>query len=110
MITGLALPTLALMALAFALPHGLLRWMPETGRGLVLNGLLSGLVLVAVAAGYFLWAYAHAAPAMLRVFGARPGASAGYFLRLGLQSAVIWGPVLVLTVSYLPRRWKEGVW
>lgn len=110
MTTGLLIPALALMAAAFGLPHLLLRAMPESGRGLVLNGAVCAVVMVGLAAGYFLWAYAQAAPAVLKVFGERPGASLGYFLRLGAQSAVIWGPVLVLTVSYLPRRWREAVW
>ena len=110
MIAGLALPVLALIALAVAVPHALLRLMPESGWGLVLNAALSGAVLTGLAAAYFAWAYARSSPAVLDLFGARPGAAADYLLGLGLKAGLVWGPVLVLAVSYLPRRWRGREW
>ena len=46
----------------------------------------------------------------LDAIGFAPGETLGYFLRLGLSSGLIWGPVLVLVVSTSPRRWQENVW
>lgn len=110
MITGVALPVLALAALAIAVPRLLEHLVPETMGGLILNGAVSAAILTALATAYFVWSYARQDTRILDLIGIAPGESLLYFLRLGLGSALIWGPVLVLTISTAPRRWKENVW
>jgi hypothetical protein len=38
------------------------------------------------------------------------GAFLLHFLRLGLISSLLWGPIMLLAVASLPKRWKEEVW
>ena len=33
-----------------------------------------------------------------------------HFLRLGLVSALVWAPIMILSVAGLPRHWKEETW
>ena len=101
---------LALIALAILLPFLLARFTPETLGGLVLTGLLSAILLTLAAAAYFFLSYLNANTAILELAGVAPRSTLLYFLELGLGSALIWAPVLVLAISYLPRRWKENVW
>ena len=41
-----------------------------------------------------------------------PGLASGlvHFARLGLISALIWGPILILSVARLPKYWVEETW
>ncbi len=110
MITGVLLPAFGLVLCAIAIPIGLERWVPESVAGMIVNGVISAAGLTGLAAGYFLWAYARQDTRLLEAVGFAPGETLGYFLRLGLSSALIWGPVMVLTLSTSPRRWKENVW
>jgi hypothetical protein len=34
----------------------------------------------------------------------------GHFAVLSLRSALIWGPVMVLSLANLPRGWREAEW
>lgn len=110
MILHVALPLIALIAIAAALPHLLLRRMPETFPGVILNALICALILTLLAAAYFFAAYLARNTAILDLVGISPGSTLLYFLRLGLGSALVWGPVLVLSVSYTPSRWKDNRW
>ena len=110
MITGVLIPVAALVLVAIYLPRLLARVTPESLAGLIVNGALSAVALTMLAAAYFLWSYARQDTRLLDLIGFAPGETLGHFLRLGLGSALIWGPVLVLSVSTLPRRWKENVW
>lgn len=110
MILGVLLPVAALIAAAILVPRGLERAMPESLQGLILNGVISAAVLTVMAAGYFFLAYLWRSTAILDLAGIAPASTLGHFLRLGLGSAIIWAPVLVLAVSTAPKRWKEAVW
>lgn len=110
MILAIALPIFLLMALAAALPHLLLRLFPETFAGVLLNAAVCALLLTAIAAGYFFASYLARSTALLDLAGIAPAETVLHFLKLGLGAGLVWGPVLVLSVSYTPSRWKENVW
>lgn len=110
MILHVALPVAVLMALAAALPHLLLRVVPETFAGILLNVGMSAGLLTLIAATYFFVSYLTHNSAILDLAGIAPAATLAHFLRLGLGAGLVWGPVLVLSVSYTPARWKENVW
>ena len=110
MIVGVLLPALGLILCAVLVPVILERWVAESVGGMIVNGVVSAAILTALAAGYFLWAYGRQDMRFLDAIGFAPGETLGYFLRLGLSSGLIWGPVLVLVISTSPRRWKENVW
>ena len=109
---SLVLSALGFVALAIAVPYGFGRILPEGGLWLGVNFALSFAVLLGLACLYFVLAYAGrlgGVDAVLGRFSAVPG-SWWLFVRLGLMSALIWLPVLVLAVAGEPRRWKEKVW
>ena len=98
------------MLCAVAIPIGLERWVAESVGGMILNGFVTASIMVLLATGYFLWAYGRQDTRLLDAIGFAPGETLGYFLRLGLSSGLIWGPVMLLTISMSPRRWKENEW
>ena len=68
-----------------------------------MNGLLSTFVMTAVAGAGFVWLYGAAGGAVWR-------AAPGHVAILALRSALVWSPVLVLSLANLPRGWKTAVW
>ncbi|MEO1637652.1 MAG: hypothetical protein AAFU41_00220 [Pseudomonadota bacterium] len=106
----LILPALILGALGFVVPRLFALALPEGVPPLMLNALLSTLTLFVLAALTFLALYLwQGAPwAELSVQGW--AANLGFFGRLGLIAAIIWAPVMVLSLAGLPKKWKEAVW
>ncbi len=107
---GLVLPALVLGVLGWLVPRLLGRVWPEGVGPLMLLAFVSTLVLLALAAGFFLLLYTWQGAPLAALL--EPGAAAGlgHFLRLGLLSALVWAPVMVLSVAGLPQRWKEKTW
>lgn len=107
---GLLLPALALGVLGWLVPRLLARVWPEGVGPLLALALVSTLVLLALAAGIFLLLYAWQGAPVAALF--EPGLAVGvvHFLRLGLLSALVWAPVMILSVAGLPARWTEERW
>ena len=110
MILHVALPVIALIVIAALLPALIERWVPETIGGMALNAGLSAVGLTLISAGYFLISYLQQSTEILDLVGVAPASGVGHFLKLGLAAGLIWGPVMVLVISFAPRRWKENVW
>lgn len=108
MITGLLLPTLALMALAVLIPRSIERWTPETLFGLALTAFLGAIALWLCSGLLFALLYNWQDPRVLDLLGQSRGAA--HLATLGLKAAIIWAPMLLLTVITAPRRWKTNVW
>ena len=97
---GTLLP-LALLAAGGALvPLALYRLHGPSLFPLVLNLLVSALLLVVAGSALFAVLYAAEGVDLAR----RPGAAVLHFLRLGLSSALVWLPVLLLTGIALGQR------
>jgi hypothetical protein len=108
--SGLILPTLALAVLGWLVPRLLARVWPEGVGPLLLLALASTLILIALATALFVVLYlGQGVPLALildrGVLGGWP-----HFLRLGLASALVWAPIMILSVAALPRHWKEKTW
>lgn len=110
MITGLLLPTLALMALAMLVPRLVERQVPESLTGLALCAAVSALALWGLSALGFAGLYALDDPLVLDLLGRDPAGGLRHFAGLGAKAALIWLPVLLLVVSTAPRRWKTAIW
>lgn len=108
MVLSLALPTLVLMAAAILVARGFEAVLPETIPGMVACALLSALVLwLLSAAGFgllYLWQDARYAV----LFG--DGRSYRHLAALGAKAALIWAPLVALTVVTAPQRWKTATW
>ena len=108
--SGLVLPSLILMGLGWAVPKLLsLRW-PEGVRPLFWLAATSALILLALSALAFLGLYLMQGVPLSALFEAGAWPGVWHFLRLALLSALFWGPILVLSVSSLPRHWRTEVW
>ena len=106
----LLLPALGAVALAALIPWALSRALPEGVPALALNTALSTILMALLAAGYFLAAYHARDPEMTRALLARPLAAAWRFGSLSALSALLWAPVLVLSLAQIPGRWRHATW
>lgn len=109
MFLGLALPSLALIALAILVPRIIERWMPETLFGMATTAAASSVVLWALSACGFALLYQLENPQLTALLFSTTG-SLGYFTTLGAKAVIIWGPILALVISTAPRRWTTNTW
>ncbi|MGR3495350.1 hypothetical protein [Citreimonas sp.] len=110
MIAALALPTLVLLALAVAVARGVERLVPETPAGLALQASISAAALTLLSAAAFAALYAAGDAPLTALLDADPRGGFAHFLGLGLKSALIWAPPMLLVVVTAPRRWRHGRW
>lgn len=107
---SLLLPAAVLAILAFVVPRGIGRLLPEGVNPLLLNAFLSTVVLFVISALFFLCLYLWQGLSLAQI--TEPGLSANilHFGRLGLTSALIWAPIMILSVAGLPRKWVHETW
>jgi hypothetical protein len=103
MLTEVVLPLIGLGALAWAMPALMARILPEGVGWLVVNGIVSTLAMALVSMAVFVALYGEAGGP---VFVEAPG----HFVLLAARSALIWAPVLVLSLADRPRRWTQAEW
>lgn len=108
--SGLILPAAVLAFLGWAVPRLNALWLPEGVRPLLFNGFLSTLIMALLGAGYFLVLYLWQGIPLAMLFEGGAGATLGYFLRLSLISALLWAPIMLFSLSRLPRNWVKEVW
>lgn len=97
---GTILPLVLLAAGGVALPLGFYRLHGPRLAPLAVNLAVSACLLILAGAVTFAVLYAAEGVDLTR----RPGAAALHFLRLGLSSALVWLPVLLLTGLALGQR------
>ncbi|NSX53435.1 hypothetical protein [Parasulfitobacter algicola] len=107
---AVVLPLIVICILALWLPRRLGPMFPETVMGLVVNGMVTALVMLALAMAYFWAAYGLQSDAIFQLIGDVPLQSFLHFLRLSMLSAFLWGPLVVLSAANQHRHWKENTW
>ena len=107
---SLFLPAMVLALKAWLVPKLLGMVLPEGVRPLLLNGFLSTLLLFALSAGGFLALYVWQGIPLERLLVPGWASNLVFFGRLALSSSIIWAPILLLSLSSLPRSWKKVVW
>jgi hypothetical protein len=107
---GLFIPALVLAVIGWLVPKGLALFWPEGVRPLMLLALVATLVMFLFGMGFFIALYVWQGAPLSAVF--EPGLAAGlfHFGRLGLISALLWGPIMVLSVAGLPKGWTKEIW
>ncbi|UWQ19029.1 hypothetical protein [Jannaschia sp. M317] len=100
---SLILPVLFLAALAWIVPWGLGRVLPEGLGWLIVNGMISVVALAVGAGALFVLLYGSAGGVVWQE-------APWHFVSLSARSAIVWGPVLVLSLANLPRGWREVEW
>ncbi|WP_299937987.1 hypothetical protein [uncultured Pelagimonas sp.] len=109
MFLELALPSLALMVLAVAIPRVIEPFLPETLPGMAVLVLISALILWLASAIGFALLYRLENPQVAELLFSNSDGTR-HFLTLGAKAGVIWGPILALVASTTPRRWKTNTW
>ena len=110
MAEGLVVPALGLALLGWLLPRGLSLVWPEGVRALLVLGLVATLVMLLLSAGFFVGLYLAGGVPLARLSAGGWQAMVVHFGRLAVISALIWGPILVLSVAGLPRHWVKERW
>jgi len=107
---GLLIPALALALLGWLVPRLLSLIFPEGGRPLLVLGFLSTLVMFFLSAAMFAGLYLVQGLTLSELFADGLAAGVTYFGQLGLLSALLWGPILIVSVAGLPKTWVDETW
>lgn len=107
---GLIIPALALALIGWLVPKMLSLFWPEGVKALFLLAFMATLIMLALGLAFFVVLYAWQGVPLATLF--TPGWAAGlvHFGRLGMISALLWGPIMVLSVAGLPRHWVKETW
>ena len=106
----LFLPALVLAVAAFTIPRLLARVLPEGVGPLLLNAFLSTVLLFIISAGFFFCLYLWQGLSVAQIMEPGLAVNAVFFGKLGLSAVIIWGPIMILSVSGLPRKWVKETW
>ena len=106
---SLFLPAVVLAVVAWFVPVVLSRMLAEGVAPLMINAGLSTLILFGVSAGFFAFLYLGQG-ASVEALAEGGLSNVVHFGRLGLQAALIWAPIMVLSLANRPRHWTEVEW
>lgn len=107
---GLVIPALALALTGWLVPKLMSLFWPEGVRALFALAFVATLVMLALGTGFFVALYVWQGVPLVTLFDAGWAAGLWHFARLGLISALLWAPIMVLSVAGLPRHWVRETW
>lgn len=107
---GLLIPALVLALVGWLVPRGLSLVFSEGVRPLMLLAFVSTLLMLVIGTGFFLALYLLQGVPLSVLFEGSTLAGVAHFLRLGLISALLWGPIMILSVAGLPKHWVKETW
>ena len=106
----LFLPAMVLAVIAWVVPKLLSMVLAEGFKPLMFNAFLSSLILFGISALFFFWLYVWQGAGLENLLSFSWIDNVVFFGRLGLTSAIIWAPIMILSVAGLPRTWEKEVW
>lgn len=106
----LLLPAMVLAALGWFVPRILALFWPEGVKWLMLLALASTFVMAVAGAVFFAILFMVQGESLGELFRVNAVENALYFGRLSLISALLWGPLMVLSLAGVPRNWVKEVW
>ena len=107
---GLILPSVVLVLAAFGVPRILARVLPEGVVPLLVNAFVSTVLLFVLSALLFVWLYLGQELDIATLTAQGLTRNIVFFGRLGIAAAIIWAPVMILSLSGLPRKWVNATW
>jgi hypothetical protein len=107
---GLILPAVLLAIAAFLVPRLLARALPEGVTPLLVNAFMSTVILIALSGIFFWGLYILQGLQVAQLASQGLAANVVSFGQLGLMSAIIWTPIMILSVAGLPRKWVHSTW
>ncbi|MDA9208267.1 hypothetical protein N9O61_05205 [Octadecabacter sp.] len=108
--SGLLLPALILAALGWFLPRLLALFWPEGVKWLMLLALISTVLMAICGAAFFAILYANNGVNIDDLWETGGLPVLVHFVRLSLISALMWGPLMVLSIAGVPKNWVKEVW
>ncbi len=108
--SGLILPAICLAALGWTVPRILALVFPEGPGPLMLLALVATILMLLLGIGFFglLYVWQGVPLNMLFETGIAPGIL--HFGRLSLISAMLWAPIMILSIAGLPKNWVTKIW
>ncbi len=107
---GLILPAVCLAALGWTVPRLLALVFPEGVAALMVLAFVATLVMLAFGAGFFALLYVWQGVPFDTLFEGGIAVGVLHFGRLAMISALLWAPIMVLSVAGLPKNWVTRVW
>lgn len=108
--TNLLFPALFLALMGWLVPKFLSTVMAEGVKPLVVLSMLSVAIMTVVTSLLFLILYMVQGVAFDVLLGAGIGNFILFLLRLTVSAAIIWAPIMVLSIAGLPRTWTSVEW
>ena len=110
MTEGLLVPSILLGLLGWLVPKFWSMLLPEGLPALAANTIFSGMTLAALTGIYFMGMYWAAGVTLARLMDQGLLGNIAYFGRLGLSAAIIWAPMMGISLLGLPRTWVRVTW
>ena len=107
---SLFVPAVALALLAFGVPRLMSKLLPEGVKPLLLNAFVSTVLLFVNSATFFAVLYIWQGVPLAEMMVPGWAANIAFFGRLGLISAIVWAPIMLLSVAGLPKKWVNETW
>ena len=107
---AIVIPFMLIALVAWIVPKLLAMVFAEGVRPLIMLTLFATLLLFAISGGIFLLLYVVQGAPLAELADGGWLTNVVFFGRLGLSAAIIWVPIMLLSVSGLPRHWKEETW
>lgn len=107
---GLVIPALGLALLGWLVPRGLSLFFPEGVRPLIVLGLTSVVLMMLLSAAVFVGLYVVQGVPFTELMGGSAIGGLAHFAWLGLLSALLWGPIMLLSLAGLPKGWVKETW
>ncbi len=107
---GLILPAVLLAMLGWSVPRLLALIWPEGVGPLMVLAFVSTCIMAAFGTAFFVGLYMWQGVPVATLFEPGLGAGLAHFGRLAIISALLWGPIMVLSLAGLPKNWVEKVW
>lgn len=107
---GLVIPAAALALIGWLVPRLLSRIFPEGVRPLLMLAFVSTLIMFAFGMSFFVVLYVWQGAPLSTLFEVGIWTGVQHFARLGLISALLWGPIMIISVAGLPRHWVKETW
>jgi hypothetical protein len=107
---GLLLPAVVLALIGWLVPRGLSLVWAEGVRPLMALALVATLIMILLSMAFFLALYMWQGVPLAMLFEGGLAPAVIHFGRLGLISALLWGPIMILSVAGLPKHWVKETW
>ncbi len=106
---SMILPVAGVAVLAVLLPQIMARSFPQSWYGLFWNLLITFLVLLVTSVTYFAMFRPPNDIVAITANGEYYMSSSAGLIRLGLLSAMVWGPIVLVVLAMQPQKWRPEV-